>query len=99
MLELILVALFTVRFVDLDNGQYNVLLEDKATGNMVAHWVKEPGVFKEGATLYLSIKGDCTKVYEVLEGNGKRGSAWAAEDDWYLNRRPYICNAITVEIL
>lgn len=100
LIELVLTALFTVSYVDLDyDGTYNILLEDKHTGNLVAHWEKDASKFKQGEVLELRIKGECTKVYEILEGNGKRGSPWRAEDDWYLNRRPYICNAITVEFL
>lgn len=94
--KLILIAFFVVRFVDVGSGQTNILLEDPKTGNMVAHWDND-FKHKPGDVAYLKIEAECTKVYEVLEGNGKRGSPWRAEDDWYVNRRPYICNALKVE--
>lgn len=96
--KLILTGLFLVKFVDVDGPTKNILLEQiyPNTGNMVAWWDKDFS-HKEGDQVEFSIKAECTRVYEILEGNGKRGSPWAAEDDWYLNRRPYICNAEEVK--
>lgn len=100
---LILTGYFLAQCVDAEgNGTYNILLEELAGSkyrahNLVAHWTKDPNEFKPGTIYHLTIKGECTQVYEVLEGNGKRGSPWRAEDDWYLNGRPYICNSIEVK--
>jgi hypothetical protein len=96
---MVLVGYFLVQYVDFDNGQYNILLAQKTNNgtNMVAAWTKDKDEYKEGDTIYIRMEGECSRVYEVLEGNGKRGTAWAPEDDWYLNGRPYICNAEKVE--
>ena len=101
MIKLLLVGYFIIKFIDLDyDGKYNVLLEQDRTGNLVSYR-QESVSFKEGEMIRLRIDAECdkTKVGEVLEGNGKRGSPWATEDDWYLNRMTYICNAEKVEIL
>lgn len=95
MIKLVLIAVFTILYVDKDGDQTNILLEDPITGNMIAHWDNN-FKHKPGDRVELRIEAECTKVYEVLEGNGKRGTQWAPEDDWYLNRRPYICNATKV---
>ena len=96
---MVLVGYFLVQFVDFDNGQYNILLGQKTNSgtNEVAAWSKDKDEFKVGDTIYIRMTGECDQVYEVLEGNGKRGTAWAPEDDWYLNGRPYICNADKIE--
>lgn len=106
MIELVWVAYFWVSSVDRESESsktYNILLEqDQGRGrahNMVAHWTEDPNEFKEGELLRLRVHGQCTQVYEVHEGHGKRGSPWAPEDDWYLVGRPYICNATKVEKL
>jgi len=100
---MVLAGYFLVQYVDYDNGQYNVLLAQQRTelgssgGNMVAAWTKDKDEYKEGDIIYIRMTGECSQVYEILEGNGKRGSPWRPEDDWYLNGRPYICNADKVE--
>lgn len=106
MIELVFTAYFMVQVVERESDTsktYNILLEqDQGRGrasNLVAHWTEDPNEFKEGQVLLLRVHGECTQVYEVLEGNGKRGSPWAAEDDWYVNGKPYICNATKVEKL
>lgn len=99
---LILTGYFLAQCVDTDsNGIYNVLLEQLSgskhkSHTLVAHWTKDPKEFRAGNIYHLVVKGDCTQTYDVREGNGKKGSAWAPEDDWYLNGKPYICNSIEV---
>ena len=92
--KLILIGYFVVQDVSYDNGTYNVLLLQKGSvPNLVATHTKSMDDYTEGMVLYLEVHGDCSKTYEVLEGNGKRGTPWRAEDDWYLNSEPYICNS------
>ena len=95
-----------VKFVDLDHEggkTYNILLEHQQgrgyAHDMVAHWTEDEHEFKEGQILYLRIEGQCSMSMEVHEGNGKRGSSWQAEDDWYLVGRALICNATKLEKL
>lgn len=89
-------------FCDQDDGQYNILLQqyfhNTRSPDLIAHWAKDCGELTPGKIVPLTIKAECTQVYEVLEGNGKRGTAWRPEDDWYLNGRPYICNSVEVII-
>jgi hypothetical protein len=106
MIELVFTAYFMVQVVERESDTsktYNILLEqDQGRGrahNLVAHWTEDPNEFKEGQVLLLRVHGECTQVYEVHEGSGKRGSPWRAEDDWYMVGRPYICNATKVEKL
>lgn len=98
----ILTGLFIVVFSDQEDDHYNLLLQqylgNTRSPDLVAAWVPDDKDFKAGKILRLTIKAECTQVWEVLEGNGKRGTAWRPEDDWYLNGRPYICNAIEVRI-
>jgi len=100
---MLLTGLFLAQCVDKESdGTYNILLEQVGSSkykshNLVAHWTKDPEEFKIGKIYQLTVKAECTQVYEVLEGNGKRGSPWRAEDDWYLNGRPYTCNSIEVK--
>ena len=99
-IKMVLVGYFLVQYVDLDNGTYNILLAQKGgTPNMVATWSKYKDTYHEDEILHLRIEGECQQVYEILEGNGKIGSAWRAEDDWYLNCRPYICNSEHIEVI
>lgn len=97
----VLIGYFLVQYVDYDNGQYNVLMKQVYGDhhNMVAVWTKNKDEYKENTVIRIKMDGKCSQVYEVLEGNGKRGSPWSPEDDWYLNDRPYVCNADTVERL
>ncbi len=99
--KLIITGYFLVQFVDWDDGRYNVLLvkDFKRQPDMIATWTQDEKEFKVGDIIFIRAEAECTRVYEVLEGNGKRGSPWRAEDDWYLNSRPYICNADKVEII
>lgn len=106
MIELVFTAYFLVQVVERESDTsktYNILLEqDQGRGrahNLVAHWTEDPTEFKEGEVVLLRVHGECTQVYEVHEGHGKRGSPWRAEDDWFLVGRPYICNATKVEKL
>lgn len=94
MITLLLAGYWTVWNVDWDKNRYNILLEDPKTGNVVAtHKDRDPPV--EGQTVYWQGKVDCEKTMEVLEGHGLRGTAWCAEDDWYLNRDGVLtCNAV-----
>ena len=103
--KMVLVGYFLVQSVDYDDGHYNILLAQQhevggqSATNMIAAYSKDKNEFKEGTTIYLKMEGECSRVYEILEGNGKRGSGWCAEDDWYLNGRPWICNSSKIEVI
>lgn len=100
-IKLIVTGYFLVQYVDFDDGQYNVILlrDNKNKPDLVATWTKDKNEFKVGSVIFIKAEAECDRAYEVLEGNGKRGSPWAAGDDWYVNSRPYICNTNKVEIL
>lgn len=101
-MQLIMLGYFLVMFIDLDyDGKYNVLLEDRSSKNLVTLRVDSMPSFKEGEIIRSKIEAKCdkNKVGEVLEGNGKIGSPWAAEDDWYLNKMTLICTSNKMEIL
>ena len=97
MITIILSGLFLVESVEFDVDKYNILLNQTNTGHLVAHWEKNNKKFKENDKLFLKIKAECEEAFEVTEGNGTHG--WRPEDDWIVNRRTYICNAINVEDL
>ena len=73
-IKMVLTGYFLVQYVDYDNGQYNILLAQQGGigTNLVAAWSKDKDEFKEGTIIYVKMTGECSKVYEVLEGNGKR---------------------------
>jgi len=103
--SMILVGYFLVQYVDYDDGQYNILLAQQhevggqSCTNMVAAWTKNKDEFKVGTIIHIKMSGKCSRVYEVIEGNGKVGSPWRAEDDWIFNGRPWNCNADKIEVL
>jgi hypothetical protein len=97
MITLILSGLFLVESVEFDADKYNILLNEVNTGNLVAHWENNNTKFKEKVKLFLKIKAECNEGYEIVEGNGTHG--WRPEDDWIVNRKTLICNAISVEDL
>lgn len=90
MITLFLTAWFTVQAVDWDVDTYNVLLESDS-GDLVATWYKRnPPIL--GSRSYKNLKVECQlDALEILEGNGKRGSPWIPEDDWYVNRHTKLC--------
>ena len=97
--NMVLTGYFLVQDVDKGHGKYNVLLvqEYSELPNMVAAWTKSEEELKKGSVVHLQIEAKCSRAYEVLEGDGKRGSGWRKRDDWYVNSRPYICNAVSFE--
>lgn len=98
MVNLILTGVWFVMFVDLDyDNKYNILLEQRLpnSGTMVA--IRTDNLeYQEGTYIEARIEAECTKVYELAEGEGKIGSSWQAADDWVWTRSPYICNATKV---
>ncbi len=94
-IKMVLIGFFLVQSVDYDNGRYNVLLAQQGNTNLIATWSHDK--IQENTTLHLKIEAECSQVYEVLEGNGKRGSGWDPKDDWYVNSRPWLCTATNVE--
>lgn len=98
MVNLVLTGIWFVMFVNLDyDNKYNILLEQRSpnSGNMVSIRV-DKSEYKEGSYIEATIKAECNKVQEVVEGEGKVGSPWRAKDDWVWTRSPYICNGIVV---
>ena len=101
-MQLVMLGYFLVMFIDLDyDGKYNILLEEKDSKNLISLRIESVPFFKEGEIIKFRIEAECdkNKVGEVLEGNGKIGSPWIAEDDWYLNKMTHICNSKKMEIL
>lgn len=93
-----LIGLFKVLVVEQDyDKKYNVLLEQIVpnTGHLVAFSVTKPS-FEENKTEKLSIKAECSKVFEVTEQNGDIYPRRSTNDGWILNRKTYICNALEV---
>ena len=106
MVELVWVAYFWVSMVERESESsktYNILLEEdqgrNRAHNLVAHWTEDPNEFKEGQLLRLRVSAECNLAVELHEGNGKIGSPWHPDDDWYFVGRAYVCNAKKVEKL
>lgn len=97
----LLMGYFMVEAVELDyDGRYNVLLEQRLpnTGHLVSLRSDKPGPFIEGKVVTVDVVADCNAVGELREGEGKMGSSWRAEDDWYWYATNYVCNAIEWKI-
>jgi len=89
-------SLFTVQIIEQDYDHlYNILLIDGKNTRM-SYRLNEKPSFNEGDRIFMSIKANCEQVHQLLEGNGKVGSPWRAEDDWINTADAFLCNPFEI---